>query len=322
MLSDSQSLVVNGQLPLVSIVTPTYNQAQFIGETMSSVLNQTYPAIEYIVLDDGSTDATSEIIKSERRLSVAESQENMGQSRTLNKGWALAKGKYIGYLSSDDLIYPEAIEKMVSILEADINIACVFPDADLIDIQSNIIKKNVCREFDLENLIVRQECYIGPGALFRSDAFHVIGGWDPALKLAPDREFWIRLASKGRFVFCKETLAGYRLHSQSISYKDVSEEVSREYIGVLDRYFDGEMGTMLPGILKRRDEAYAYATMIIVRNCLRAGQYTRGLELYRQACSLYPGLTSIKNKIKLLRNVASKPVRSVLAKLRSLLMVK
>lgn len=319
MLLNSQTVMFKKELPLVSIVTPTYNQAQFIRETMSSVFDQTYPAIEYIVIDDGSTDATSEIIKSERRLSVAESQVNMGQSRTLNKGWALAKGKYIGYLSSDDLIYPEAVEKMVSILETDSNIVCTFPDSNLIDIQSNIIKKNICREFDLENLIVRQECYIGPGALFRGDAFHAIGGWDPTLKLAPDREYWIRLASRGRFVFCNEILAGYRLHPQSISYKDVSEEVSGEYVRVLDRYFAEEMGQVLPSILKRRDEAYAYATMIIARNCLRAGQYTRGMELYNQACTLYPQFRSIKNKARLFRNVVSKPARSVLAKFRSFL---
>ena len=82
--------------PLVSIVTPTYNQAAFLRETLNSVLAQTYPRVEYIVLDDGSTDATAEILRQERRLTIAETHHNMGQARTVNKGWALARGKYIG----------------------------------------------------------------------------------------------------------------------------------------------------------------------------------------------------------------------------------
>jgi glycosyltransferase involved in cell wall biosynthesis len=308
--------------PLVSIVTPTYNQAKFIRETMDSVFRQNYPEIEYIVLDDGSTDGTVDIIRNEKRLDVAQSQSNMGQSRTLNKGWAIAQGKYIGYLSSDDIFYPDAISKLVAILEEDSGIVCVYPDSDLIDIESNVIKKNICRDFDLEDLIVRQECYIGPGALFRRDAFQTIGGWDPDLKLAPDREFWIRLSSCGRIVFCKETLAGYRMHPQSISYRDVSEEISREYIRVLDKYFNGELGVKLSAIVKRRDEAYAHATLIIARNCLRAWKFSRGIELYCQACYLYPPLKSIKIKYKLLRNVASKPIRALWAKMYSVFKVK
>lgn len=304
--------------PLVSIVTPAFNQAPFLRETLESVLTQAYEPIEYIVIDDGSTDGTADVIRSEPRLTVALSQKNMGQSLTLNKGWSIARGKYIGYLSADDVIHPQAVARLVELLESDDGIVCAFPDSDLIDISSRVIKRKVCRPFDLQELVVRQECFIGPGALFRREAFEAVGGWDPSLRLAPDREFWIRLARCGRIEFHPEVLAGYRLHQASISYKDVSEEVSREYLRVLDRYFSGELGEPDPAVLRRRDEAYAFATLLVARNSLRNMRIARGLELYREACALHPPLGGPRTKLTLLRNVLSKPFRSTVAMLRPL----
>ena len=90
------------QFPLVSIVTPTYNQAQYLAETIDSVLEQDYPNVEYIVLDDGSTDDTSSVLERYNGLIRHERHANMGQARTLNCGWAMTNGQIIGYLSSDD----------------------------------------------------------------------------------------------------------------------------------------------------------------------------------------------------------------------------
>ncbi|NMV41886.1 glycosyltransferase [Ralstonia insidiosa] len=309
------------EYPLVTIVTPTFNQSKFVAETIESVLAQTYPNIEYIVLDDGSTDDTKQVLATYAERAIIESQQNLGQARTLNKGWGMARGKYLAYLSSDDLIYPHAIERLIGILEADSGVVCAFPNSDLIDVHSRVIKRNICKPFDFEDLVVRQECYIGPGAVFRRDAFEAVGGWCPKLKLAPDREFWIRLASRGRFEFCADTLAGYRMHPKSISYKDVSEVVGREYIWVLDQYFDAPGAQPLPSILARRNEAYGYAMLILARNCLRAGLLRRGLALYKDACRLHPPLSGLPVRMRLLRNVISKPVRATLARARSVLRI-
>lgn len=302
--------------PLVSIVTPTYNQAEYLAETIDSVLAQDYPNIEYIVLDDGSTDATSEVLERYSGKVRWERHENMGQARTLNKGWGISKGEIIGYLSSDDILYPGAIRKLVGLLEIDKSIVCTFPDSDLIDHRSCVVKKNVCRPFDLGDLIVRQECYIGPGALFRRSAFNSVGGWKPELKLAPDREFWIRLAAHGRFELCHDVLAGYRMHPRSISYKDVSEEVGREYLWVLDQYF--EIASIPSEIALRKSEAYGYAQLVLARNCFRAGRLSRGWELYKEATRLHPPLGGINVKARILRNVVSKPARIALSALRAL----
>ena len=303
-------------LPLVSIVTPTYNQAAYLAETIESVLAQDYPNIEYIVLDDGSTDCTSEILNRYSGRIRWERQENMGQARTLNKGWAMCNGTIIGYLSSDDILYPSAIRKLVGALEGNSSLVCVFPDSDLIDDHSRVVKKNLCRPFDLGELIVRQECYIGPGALFRRSAFDFVGGWEPGLKLAPDREFWIRLASCGLFEFYQEILVGYRMHLNSISYKDVSEEVGREYLWVLDQYFG--VASVPAEIALRKAEAYGYAQLILARNCFRSGHLRRGWALYKEACRLHPPLGAISVKVKILRNVVSKPLRMTVSALRSL----
>lgn len=305
------------KFPLVSIVTPAYNQAEYLSETIESVLAQDYPNVEYVVLDDGSTDATPEILKKYSNKIRWERHENMGQARTLNKGWEMSTGTIIGYLSSDDILYPGAIRKLVELIESNNFIVCAFPDSDLIDHQSRIVKKNVCRPFDLGDLIIRQECYIGPGALFRRAAFDSVGGWKTELKLAPDREFWIRLAAHGCFAFCPDVLAGYRMHPDSISYKDVSELVGREYLWVLDQYFGT---TSVPvEIESRKSEAYGYAQLILARNCFRAGQIRRGWTLYKEACRLHPPLREASVKVQIIRNVISKPARIALSTFRSLI---
>jgi len=295
--------------PLVTILTPTYNQAQFIEETIASIRAQTYPLIEYIIIDDGSTDNTPELLKKYSSLYKCIRQDNVGQAETVNRGLDVAAGKYFGYLSSDDILDPEAVATLVRVLEASPHLVCVFPDANLIDAGSKVVKRNVCRAFEYTQLLVRQECYIGPGALFRTDLARQIGGWRLDLKLAPDREFWLRLCKFGEIQFIDHVLAGYRLHGKSISYSGVSESVSREYLNVLDSHFSS-----MPGddpIQVRRDEAYGFANFLIARNCLRNGSFSRAWSYYMDAVSLYRPLMSPFAWLSLLRASVSKPIRVV-----------
>jgi glycosyltransferase involved in cell wall biosynthesis len=305
------------EAPLLSLVTPAYNQGRYLGETIDSVLAQDFGGLDYLVVDDGSTDSTPAVLQRYTGRVRWERQANQGQVRTLNAAWSRARGTYLAYLSSDDILYPGALRTLVGVLESDPAAACVFPDADLIDERSRVIKRGVCRPFDLAQLVVEQECYIGPGAVFRRSAFHAVGGWRADLRLAPDREFWMRLATQGTIRFHPEALAGYRMHPKSISFRDVSEEVSREYLRVLDGYFASP--AVPPEILARRDEAYGNAMLLLARNRFRAGDFRRGAELYREACGLHPGLRSARVKMRLLRNVVSKPARVAVASLRSLL---
>ena len=105
--------------PLVTIVTPSYNQASYLEETINSVLSQTYPSIEYIIIDGGSSDGSLEIInKYASRFAKWVSEKDRGQTEAINKGFALAKGEVLAWLNSDDTFLPNTIEEAVSYLSA------------------------------------------------------------------------------------------------------------------------------------------------------------------------------------------------------------
>jgi glycosyltransferase involved in cell wall biosynthesis len=292
---------------LVTLVTPTYNQCQFLAETLDSVLAQTHTALEYVVIDDGSTDDTQTVLQSYSTRLRAISQNNCGQAATLNSAWARAQGEYLGYLSSDDLLLPTAVARMVAVLDADPEVVCVFPDSDLIDEQSRVVRRAVCRPFDLETAVVEQECFIGPGALFRSSAFRAAGGWRADMRLAPDREFWIRLAAIGRFEFVRESLARYRTHPKATSFSAASEATSQEYVAVLDGVFNRE--PVANALQARRDEAYANASMLMARNALWRADFGLAFSHYRAACARHATARGLRPLLLLLRKGASKPVK-------------
>ncbi|WP_282344549.1 glycosyltransferase [Pseudomonas sp. PS02288] len=302
------------QAPLVTLVTPTYNQARYLQKSLDSVLEQTYPNIEYIVINDGSSDDTESVLSRYDGRVNWSTQANQGQAATLNAGWKVAQGKYIGYLSSDDLLAPDAVARLVAVLEQDPSVVCVYPDCDLIDEHGVVVKRGLCKGFDLEELVVRQECHIGPGALFRADGFRRVGGWKTYLHLAPDREFWMRLAGEGSIRFLPESLAGYRLHAQSISYQSTSDEQSKEYLQVLDEYFAGNVA---PSILARKQEAYAFAYFLMARNAMRSGRPLRGGRYFVEACSRHRGFMHPRYLLQLVRNTLSKPVRVAMARVRA-----
>jgi len=299
--------------PLITLVTPTFNQAGYLAQTIDSVLAQTDVDLEYIVIDDGSSDETSWVLERYSGRVRAIRQDNMGQARTLNRGWSMARGRHLGYLSSDDVLRPGALARVAAALEANPGVVCAFPDSDLIDAAARVVRRRVCRPFDLQTVVVSQECHIGPGALFRREAFEAVGGWRPELRLGPDRDFWIRIARLGSFHFVDEALALYRTHPGSASFRAASEQASREFLTVLDDFF--ATAEVPQPILRRRDEAYAQATMICARNALWRGEWHLGLKLYREACALHPPLRKAGSRFRLLRQGLSKPVKMIYSRL-------
>ncbi|MFN3288381.1 MAG: glycosyltransferase [Sphingomonadaceae bacterium] len=303
--------------PLVSLITPAYNQARWLPETIESVLAQTHPAIDYLVVDDGSSDPTPEVLARYAGRVASRRQANQGQVRTLNTFWDAAPGQYLAYLSSDDTLAPTAIARAVERLEADPSLVAVFPQADLIDENSRLLKRRVCRPFDLADLVIHQECWIGPGAVFRVSAYRAAGPWNPALRLAPDREFWMRMAHLGGIAMIDEPLAGYRLHAASISSSELSEERAREYLAVLNLYF--ARPDVPEAIRARRDEAYGRANLVIARIRARAGDWSRFRHYWREAVRLHPPLAGLSTQAMLARAVVGKRVRLVQARLKAAL---
>lgn len=228
------------QAPLVSIVTPTYNQARYLAETMDSVLAQDYSNIEYLVLDDGSTDDTPQVLQRYNGRVRWERQANMGQSRTLNKGWALSRGDYIGYLSSDDVLLPHAVSTLVDALESNPDATVAYCDFDLIDARSTKVGVTSSPDFDHRRMLEQLICPPGPGALFRRSVFDQTGGWNVQLRKIPDFEFWLRAARLGPFVRVPLVLAQYRVHEESASIRPIPADRSMEIVDTMRHYWQGD----------------------------------------------------------------------------------
>ena len=275
-------------LPLVSIVTPTYNQAEYLAETIESVLAQDYPNIEYIVLDDGSTDSTPEVLNRYSGRVRWERHDNMGQARTLNKGWAMSRGEFIGYLSSDDLLLPDAISKLVETLITTPNAVVAYGDFNLIDAQGNYLRTVEAENYDRKRLTVDLVCQPGPGALFQRQILDQAGAWNVSLRQTPDFEFWLRAARLGDFMRIAKVLAQYRIHEGSASFQCISYERSIEIVEVVRNYW-GSMNS--PEVRRSMSNAY----LIAAKNHAQSKRYLFSLWSFWQAILHSPGaLISIK----------------------------
>lgn len=255
--------------PLVSIVIPVFNGKGFIREAIDSVLSQTHPNIELIVLDDGSTDETFKIVDSyPKELFVREKQANIGQAATLNKGWGMARGQVVSYLSADDVLLPGAVEEALLALKINSDAVMVYGDYELIDIHSNKIKTVTTEEFDYKELLVDIIVQPGPGPFFYKTCLERSGGWDVTLRQVPDYDFWLRLGLLGRFVRIPKTLAQFRIHENSQSYHSTSTQKSDEVIQVVKKFFNNPS---LPETLKTHEtDAVAMSYMVSARFHLRA----------------------------------------------------
>lgn len=262
--------------PLVSIVTPAYNQAEYLAETIDSVLAQDYPNIEYIVLDDGSTDETPAVLQRYDGRVRHERHPNMGQANTLNRGWEMARGSLIGYLSSDDRLEPNAISKLVKAMSERPDAAVAYCDFQLIDAQGRGFRTVQAEEFSQERLCVDLVCQPGPGALFRREVFDRTGGWAGHLRHVPDFEFWLRASRLGPFVRVPHVISHYRIHEGSASFRPTTAERSMEIVKVMSAYWGGETGSQV-----QRSLATAY--LIAAKSHAQSGRFGSAIHCAMQA---------------------------------------
>ena len=209
--------------PLVTVVTPSFNQASFLEETINSVLNQTYPNIEYIIMDGGSSDGSREIIKKyTSRLAHWVSEKDRGQTDAINKGFALAKGEVLAWLNSDDTLLPNAIEEAVAYLSEHNDAGMVYGDANYIDENSKVIGKFPAAETDLPRLRRGYVHIPQQASFFRKSLWERVGPLDPEFFFAMDYDLWVRLAESTKLKYLPRTWANFRLHAdaKSISADD------------------------------------------------------------------------------------------------------
>ena len=203
---------------LVSIVTPSFNQADFLEATIRSVLGQDYPNLEYIVVDGGSTDGSVEIVRHySDRLAWWVSEKDKGQTDAINKGFSHAKGDILAWLNSDDTYEPGAITEAVEFLHSRPEVGMVYGDANFIDKNGHIIGRFPAAQTNYK-LLRRGYVHIQQQASFwRASLWKQVGPLDPSFYFAMDYDLWVRLARITVFQYMPRCWANFRLHSSSKS---------------------------------------------------------------------------------------------------------
>jgi glycosyltransferase involved in cell wall biosynthesis len=223
--------------PRISIVTPSYNQRDFIEETIRSVLLQGYPDLEYIIIDGGSTDGSTDVIrKYERWLSFFVSEKDRGQGHAIVKGLEKATGEVLAWLNSDDTYCPETLEVVGEILSQRPDLDLLYGDCEMVDAKGGIIDLIEARHGRLPELLAK-DFIPQPSVFFRASAWGRVGGLDTSLSFILDYDLWIRMMLKGvKFHYLPHPLSRFRWHDVSKSSQDVAE-FGFEYLVILERLF-------------------------------------------------------------------------------------
>lgn len=206
------------ELPLVSILTPSYNQGRFLEETIQSVLSQDYPNLEYIIVDGRSTDESVEIIQRyASQLGWWVSEPDQGQTDAINKGFTHAHGEVFAWLNSDDTYLPSAITQAVEFLQAHPQAALVYGDANLVDERGNVIGRFPSRQTNLQQLLRGSVHIPQQTTFFWAQMWRQVGPLDPSFQFAMDYDLWVRLAKLAPLVYTPKLWANFRLHGEGKS---------------------------------------------------------------------------------------------------------
>ena len=274
-------------LPLVSIVTPSFNQGCFIEETVLSVKNQTYPRIEHIVIDGGSTDNSVDIIKKcEEWLTYWVSEPDKGQSHAINKGWRIARGEILAYLNSDDMYTPAAVETAVNYLLANPDIGMVYGDGDFINGSGEVTEHYRAGALDLKRLLCSYNHIPQPTVFFRREVLDAVGYLDEELHLAMDLDYWIRISSRFKAGRVPETLAIMRLHPEAKFVARYHEALS-EYLHILGKFYSNPE---LPADIRSfRRKAYSSVHLRASVDFVSAKKRREAVNNLVTAVGLHPG---------------------------------
>lgn len=205
------------KLPVVTVITPAYNQGIFLRDTIESVLSQDYPHIELLVLNDGSTDHTEEILKEYTGRIKWETQQNMGQTPTINKGWSKTDGEIITWLNSDDTFLPGAVKAGVEYLLAHPETGIVFADSLFTEADGKPLHQTrPAPGFRYIDFVSKCENPISqPSAFIRREIIHKVGDLDPTYYYFMDWDFWLRAGLYYQIDYVHGLWSTYRLHAES-----------------------------------------------------------------------------------------------------------
>lgn len=201
--------------PLVSIVTPSFNQAAFLEQTLSSVFDQDYSPIEYLVLDGGSRDGSVEILRRHAtRLAYWHSRPDKGFGDAIAQGFALSQGSILAYLNSDDLLAPDAVGHAVRTLQRLPDVAMVYGNRVCINVEGQVLYRRpslpwLARSAFAGLIIPQETCF------WRRDVYQAVGGMNSELRFAIDYDLFSRFAQTGRIIHQRKIWGFFRKHPAS-----------------------------------------------------------------------------------------------------------
>jgi len=272
-------------MPLVSIITPSYNQAVYLEGTIRSVLSQAYSRIEYIVVDGGSTDGSQEIIKKyEDQISRWVSEEDAGQSSAINKGFRWANGEILAWLNSDDLYTAGTIHSAVKWLQQTPEAGMVYGNGILIDSADHVLDYHDYRTYSALDLL-NFHVLLQPTVFLRRKTLDDVGLLNESFDLIMDHEFWIRVASHTRIQHVPEYWAAERSYPEAKTMSSAGlfvEEAER----LIDECMSSEA---YRAILSGHEmEVRANLAAFSARRMIDAGEYDRSLGFFGKAWNEKP----------------------------------
>jgi glycosyltransferase involved in cell wall biosynthesis len=272
--------------PLFSIVIPSFNQGAFLEECLRSVLDQSYPRKEIIVMDGGSMDSSREILrKYERRLDFWISEPDRGQADAVNKGWARAKGEVLGWLNSDDRLEAGALEAAAAAYAAQPGAAILYGDVQEIDHQGKVLGEKKMAGYGLRSLLLGKN--MGqPGVFIPRTTYAAVGGLTEELHFALDFDFFLRVwtAFPEGGAHIPKTMASSRVWEASKTLHQ-GERFGEEYRRVLEKYFANEN---LPPEIKA-----------LHRKALSRSVYFRQARIFLRGGKLREGLGDLMRAMRL-----------------------
>ena len=256
--------------PDVTVVTPSYQQAAFVEETILSVLGQTGVRIEYLVMDGGSTDGTLEILETYRSRLQYVSEKDKGQTDAINKGFERSVGRIIAFLNSDDTYLPGALAKAVQFLDEHLEFAMVYGEGYHVDAQGKFLERYYTEPFDFQRLA--EICFIcQPTVFLRREMLSSVGYLDSRLQYCMDYDYWIRIGKRYAVGYLPEYLATSRLHAgnktlfQKVQvHREILSTIHFHYGRVPARWIAAYSHALLERYLSRKDRMHDTAFRFLV----------------------------------------------------------
>jgi len=266
-------------------VTPSYNQAKFLEQTIQSVLEQDYARLEYLVVDGQSMDNSVEIIKKHAdKLTWWVSEKDSGQGQAINKGITRAKGDIIGWLNSDDYYLPGTISAVVKVFEENPETIMIYGDMLAVDEQGRTINTLKYKQLSLQDLLCFQ--IIGqPSVFFRRAVFEKTSGLDTTFHFLLDHHLWIRIVQQGKILHVPQTWSAARYHVEAKN-RAKAAEFGREAFRILAWVkSQPRLAEAITGVERR---ARASAHRVDARYLLDGGQPLSALKAWMRALFIHP----------------------------------